>query len=477
MGRGRAGQGRMDDVELVEAPARGTDQSPARRARVVRVLRRWWPVPVAVVLAAVAWQAASGAQERAVAERLRETPGVIRTTVAPPLTTRQWGDPDSPGVLTSASLGGGLVVAAEEGADGAARTVVGVDAATGRERWRVAGGDEEDPRGREPVGAACGDAAGALVWCSFTSVRTFGEASFEPVATLVLVDVTTRATVPAPDLPRASSVVVLDDVAVTVSRAGDTAVADATDLATGASRWHVELPDPSGRRVGHAPDPAVVVAGHRVHVTGGAGTWALDAADGRLVAAATDLRLLRGEQLVAVDGGVVTRLLGPDGRGTARADGAPVPVEPDDGSAPGVLLLARVDAGAGGRLRAVAAASGEVLWERPAQVDALGRLVLLDGLLYGTDREGLWAVDATTGRAVWSTDAGSRAGPALMTDGVHLLRTEHDPERAGATVLAAYGLEDGERRWAEPLPQGVTDVGALAGVLLGSGPGRTVLVE
>ncbi|VTR75460.1 PQQ-binding-like beta-propeller repeat protein [Cellulomonas hominis] len=470
----------MDDVELVEAPARGADPGPARtarRARVLRVLRRWWPVPVAVVLAAVVWQAASGAQERAVAERLRETPGVIGTTVAPPLTTRDWGDPASTGVVTSAPLGGGLVVAAEEGPDGAARTVVGIDAATGRERWRVAAGGEENPRGREPVGATCGDAAGPLVWCSFTSVRTFGEASFEPVATLVLVDVTARAEVPAPDLPRASSVVVLDDVAVTVSRVGDAAVVDATDLTTGASRWHVELADPAGRLVGHAPDPSVVVAGHRVHVTGGTGTWALDAVDGRLVAAAQDLRLLRGEQLVAVDGGAVTRLLGPDGRGTARADGAPVPVEPDDGSAPGVLLLARVDAGAGGRLRAVAAASGEVLWERPAQVDGLGPLVLLDGLLYGTDREGLWAVDATTGRAVWSTAAGTRAGPALMTDGVHLLRTEHDPGRAGATVLAAYGLRDGDRRWAEPLPEGLTDVRAVGGVLLGFGTGRPVLVE
>jgi outer membrane protein assembly factor BamB len=461
----------MDDVELVEAEPPGGDPgaAAARRSRASRVLRRWWPLPLALVLAAIAWQAVSGGQERAAAQRLRETPGVIGTTVTPPLGTRAWGA--TTGVLTGMTPPlDGVVVAADEGADGAGRAVVGIDVATGREVWRVPV-REDDATGSEPAGATCGDADGALVWCSFTSVPTFGEASFEAVASLVLVDVTTRTVSETPSLPPASSAVVVGDVAVTASRAGESAVVDGTDLSTGARLWHVDLADPSGQLIGVAPSPAVAVEGDRVRVTGTTATWLLDAADGRAVATAKDLRVLRDGRLVAVEGGSVTRLLGRDGRGTADVDGAPVVVEPDDGTAPGLVFLTRLDGRTGGWLRAVDAGTGVVAWERPAQVDALGRLVLLDGALYGTGRDGLWAADAATGRTLWTTPTGTRAGPALMTDGVSLLRAEHDPQRAGEVVLAAYDLGDGRRRWAEPLPAGVTDVGALGGVLLGSGRG------
>jgi outer membrane protein assembly factor BamB len=469
----------MAEVQVDEAAGSGAaperDGTAARRSRVVRLVRRWWPVLAAVLLALVAWQSVVQGGERAAAERLRETPGVLASTVSPPLEVTPWGTPGTTGVLSAMTAPlDGLVVAADEGGDGDPRAVVGVDVTDGSERWRVAA-PTDDVTGSEPAGATCGDADGPLAWCSFTSVPTFGQATFEAAASLVLVEVATGTVRPTPSLPPASSVVVVGDVAVTVSRAGESAAVDATSLSTGETRWHVDLADPVGRLVGAAP-PRVAVQGDRVLVTGATASWVLDPADGRVVATGRDVRQLGGDELVAVDG-AVTRLLGTDGRGTATADGAPVLVEPDDGTAPGVVLLTRVDGRIDALLRAVDAADGDVLWERRTDVDIVAQVVLLDGVLYGAGRSGLWAVDAVTGEEVWSTSSGMRAGLTLMTDGVSLLRTERDSEHAGGIVLSAYDLRDGGRRWTEPLPEEITDVQGVNGVLFGFGLGQTYVVQ
>lgn len=473
------GSGRMDEVQVDEAAgggdAAGRDGTAARRSLVVRVVRRWWPLLVAVLLALVAWQSVVHGRERAAAERLRETPGVLASTVSPPLDVTPWGAPDTTGVLTAMTAPlDGFVVAADDGGRGRPRAMVGVDVTNGSERWRVAA-PTDDVTGSEPAGATCGDADGSLAWCSFTSVSAFGQATFEETASLVLVDVATGTVRPTPSLPPASSVVVVGDVAVTVSRLGESAAVDATSLSTGQTRWHVDLAEPAGRLVGAAP-LRVTVQGDRVLVSGAATSWLLDPADGRVVATGRDVRQLRGDELVAVDG-AVTRLLGTDGRGTATADGAPVVIEPDDGTAPGVMLLTRLDGSIDPLLRAVDAANGDVLWERRTDAGTFTQVVLLDGVLYGTGRSGLWAVDAVTGEEVWSTSTGMRAGFTLMTDGVSLLCTERDSEHAGGIVLSAYDLRDGGRRWSEPLPEEITGVQGVNGVLLGYGLGQTYVVQ
>lgn len=473
------GARRVDEVQVDEAAGGGApperDETAARRALAVRVVRRWWPLLAAVLLALVTWQAVVHGRERAAAERLRETPGVLASTVSPPLEVTPWGTPDTTGVLTAMTAPlDGVVVAADEGGGGQPRAVVGVDVTNGSERWRVAA-PADDVTGSEPAGATCGDANGSLAWCSFTSVSTFGRATSEAAASLVLVEVATGTVRPTPPLPPASSVVAVGDVAVTVSRPGESAAVDATSLSTGQMRWHVDLADPAGRLVGAAP-PRVTVQGDRVLVAGATTSWLLDPADGRVVATGRDVRQLRDDELVAVDG-AVTRLLGPDGRGTAAADGAPVLIEPDDGTAPGVMLLTRLDGSIDALLSAVDASNGDVLWERRTDVGTFTQVVLLDGVLYGTRRSGLWAVDAVTGEEVWSTSSGMRAGFTLMTDGVSLLRTERDSEHAGGIVLSAYDLRDGGRRWSEPLPEEITDVRGANGVLLGFGLGQTYVVQ
>jgi outer membrane protein assembly factor BamB len=470
----------MDEVQLDEAAWGGAvperDGTAARRSHVVRLVRRWWPLPAAVLLALVAWQSVVDGRERAAAELLRETPGVLASTVSPPLEVTPWGSPDTTGVMTAMTAPrDGLIVAADEGGDGDPRSVVGVDVTNGSERWRVAV-PTDDVTGSEPAGATCGDADGSLAWCSFTDVPTSGEVTSEAAASLVLVDVATGTVRPTPSLPPASSVVVAGDVAVTVSRVGESVAVAATSLSTGETRWRVDLADPAGRLVGAAP-PWVALQGDRVLVTGATASWLLHPADGRVVATGRDVRLLRGDELVAVEG-TVTRLLGTEGRGTATADGTPALVEPDDGTAPGVVLLTRLDGNTDALLRAVDAANGDVLWERRTDVAAVTQVVLLDGVLYGAGRSGLWAVDAVTGEEVWSTSSsGIPAGHRLSTDGVSLLRTERDSGRASGIVLSAYDLRDGGRRWTEPLPEEIADVQDVNGVLLGYGLGQTYVVQ
>ncbi|MCG7286548.1 hypothetical protein MHY85_11275 [Cellulomonas sp. ACRRI] len=64
----------------------------------------------------------------------------------------------------------------------------------------------------------------------------------------------------------------------------------------------------------------------------------------------------------------------------------------------------------------------------------------------------------------------------LMTDGVHLLRVERDPE-SGVPVLAAYRLTSGGRAWATPLPPGVDSVWTQGGILYGQGDGGVVVLR
>lgn len=150
-------------------------------------------------------------------------------------------------------------------------------------------------------------------------------------------------------------------------------------------------------------------------------------------------------------------------------------IVPDDGSAPDVLVLdgAGTD---GSVLRGVDAGSGRELWERASTRATRSVLVLLDGRLYGVTGSTVWAVDALSGEELWSTD-GAGTGPLpLMTDGWSLLRVEDDAA-TGDAALAAYDLDDGERAWVTPLPDGIEQVESQHGRLFGWGGAQAYVLD
>jgi len=465
------GAGRVD-VEIAEGPDRGglapEEPTRARRGRVLRVLRRWWPVPVVVVAALVGWHALGESRAEAAATRLRTVDGVLERTVAPPLEARPWPVPRAPFVLASAlrAQGGTLVlpVPAQDGA----WDLVAYDAAAGTETWRARVVDP--PGGDLTSDVSCvGDAdPAAVLACTATTGRVDETGLWSDAhARLLRVDPRTRSVQDVRDLPPGSAAVIADGAVVLVEQDGGTLVVTATDLGTGALRpWRVDLPDPLV--AGTGTQPWVDVVGGHVWVAGGRLTWSLDPATGELEGSGTSLVLTRGDRVVDIAGSSGSRVLGPAGS-VVETEGTPERVAPDDGSAPDLLLLRRRDgSGPEGVLRAVDATSGALAWERPLPVEVGSTLVLLDGVLYGAAGDTVWAVDVATGAPRWTTTGERGVGAPLLTDGRALLRTERDPASA-EPLLAAYDLAGGRRLWVAPLPARVEAVRGDDGVLRGSG--------
>ncbi|WP_431838179.1 PQQ-binding-like beta-propeller repeat protein [Cellulomonas sp. Y8] len=472
------GAGRMADVQLDDTGEPAPPDAPAapgraRRARAV--LRRWWPLPVAGVLAVVAWQAVADARTESTAERLRETPGVITTTVTPPL------DPTpmaSPGLAT-ALYGGvhtqhGFVAATVVGGPSDPVRVVGIDPADGEQVWSVDVAGPPDP-GLSSRGVACDsgtDDPARVLWCVLTDYR---DASGAPTATrLVEVDLGDHVVRSERELdPGASAVAVW--YALVVGTPGDESVhLVATDVRTGEQLWAADVPEPLAPGGGSG---WLSRAGGHVLVVAASATWAVDAGSGSVQAGGAGVAVVRGDRLVDLQGSSRTLLLGADGSGTGVADGQVQLLAPDDGSAPDVLVVEVSDGSLERRLRGVDAASGEVLWERPSDGMASTNRLLLDGVLYGSgDRGRLWAVDALSGEERWSTEGGVLDDYRLMTDGVHLLRVERDA-RSGDPVLAAYALASGRPAWTTPLPPGVDSVWTQGGILYGHGEDGTVVLR
>ena len=459
--------GRMDDVELVE-PAGDEPAVPgdgaavaARRSRVLRVVRRWWPVPVLAVAGLVAWQVSTASRDQERAERLRATTGVIGETITPPLETRAWGTPATALPLFSGSSVDGLVVGpvypTTDRAD-----LVGLDAADGAEVWRVT--LAERPGAAAGPDVTCGDPDGRTLWC-FLDEAGAGPGPAARRTRLVEVDLDAHAVVQERDLPEGASATVSGDLLAVATTTPEGVVVEGSDVAGGAPRWRTVLGQVDGGVVSLAPDD-----GHLL-VWGPSDAWALDPADGRVQAEGPGLAVQSG-RLLDWQGSTAVRLLGADGRGTARTEGAPLRVWPDDGSGGGLLLLLRYDGTPAGQVRAVDPETGAVAWERSLPRDGTGNLVLLDGLLYGAGGTTVWAVDALTGADVWSAE-GARADPAgngLLTDGRSLLRAEREAGASAGSedrVLAAYRLGDGRRLWTTPLPPDVGTLWSQQGRLFG----------
>lgn len=237
--------------------------------------------------------------------------------------------------------------------------------------------------------------------------------------------------------------------------------------------------------------PSVGVERGHVMVQGDLGSWALYAEDGRAEAS--------GRQFLAVSRtGYLsspsdpTELIDAAGRTVATLPGTPLSLLVDDGTLPGAEFVVSVEDGVP-TLSAFDVDAGGARWSTPFRQWRDGGTLLLDGALYGADREAVWAVDAATGRELWRTPADVvDEGNGVMTDGRYLLTLAAvgAPATDGATgsgeegrpdgvtrAVVAYALSTGEARWATPLPEGVQGVWAGRGDLLGYGGEQTVVLN
>lgn len=477
------GAGGMAEVLLEDAggphPGPGApERARARRARAL--LRRWWPLPVAGVLAVVAWQSVTDARTESAAERLRATPGVIDATVTAPLDAGATASPELvaalfSGTRTQQGYLAALVLGTGTGPDAGPASVLGLDPETGEEVWRVEVADPP-PVDLTSRGGDCRsgrDGPARILWCVITDSRDLaGTASATRLVEVHLGDHAVRS---ARDLaPGAEATPVGDATLVVGTPAAEAVHLVATDVSSGEQLWAADVPEPvayPGSSTGW-----LTHAGSHVLVDTGDATWAVDAGTGQVQAGGAGVGVTRGDRLVDVHGSSRTLLLGVDGSGTAEAAGEVHPAAPDDGSAPGVLVVEVDDGSLQRLLRGVDASSGAVLWERPADGMSRTNQVLLDGVLYGSSATTVWAVDAETGEERWSTEGAMLRDFRLMTDGVHLLRVERDPE-SGVPVLAAYRLASGRRAWAAPLPPGVDSVWTQGGILYGQGDDGVVVLR
>lgn len=468
----------MTEVDVEPGPPGRDDAdrpgTAARRAALLRVLRRWWPVAAVAVVAVVGWQVLDDARERSAAERHRQTPGVIGTTVGPDLAATPWGGGSGTILLRDgAQVADGRVLGLESGSSVHATLY---DSVSGTSLWRtrLVAADPEVGPVVDPAGGACtgdGDAEPETLWCAVPVLDLVSDDATVVTTTLVGLDAGSGAVVAEHTLDAGVSGGVVGELLVTAALTPAGAAVTATDALSGAGRWTATVPDVVAResleplRVDRVGDLVVVADAGR--------SWALDPADGHLVAEAQDLRPARSGGLAAVDGSSSTRLVGTSGEAGPTLGGTPMTIAPDDGSAPDVEVVFRADGSLRGQVRAVDARTGDVLWEAPGPVESFAPLVLLDGVLYGDDGSEVWARDARTGDEVWRT-ATARGTSTLVTDGVALLRTERAGSGgAGAPVLAAYALDDGSRRWAVPLPGGVREIWAQEGTTGGPLLGRT----
>lgn len=484
----------MQEVEL-DAPGDGGGPAArdagaeAARDRRRRTVLRWWPLAVAAAATVAAAQLVVDGRERARVVAARAVEGVVDHDLVPPLAVEPLtGTTDGPAARTGIPAGD-LRIDAERPVLGEPRAVVAVTA-DGRRAWRTEVEPAEraatEPSMQAPACSAV-DEPTTRVICLVQDAPTTPQddgawSAGPPTRTRMLtLDAATGALLAERELaPMASAVVdgdslllaqVDDEDALRVTREEAAAVTGPA----GPPRWSTVLVEGPLDGGGWSAPGIWVDRGHLV-VGSAVASWVLDPDDGTLITAGSEVWVGRtGALLVWSGDDAVVRLLASDGTGGARVPGTPVWLTVDDGSAAGLELVSRVVDG-GRRLSAVSAATGEVAWERAADDDTDGALILLGGVLYGADRTTVWAVDADDGHEIWRTprDPGADGTPRpdltgdwlrTLTDGRRLLlqQTEGD-----GPVLVAWSLASGERLWAEPLPPEVGPfLQVVHGALLG----------
>jgi len=454
----------LDSAAVVHGSAELADRGPARD-RVVRALRRRWPVAAGLVVLLLVGAVAAGVRARDRVARLAAQPGVL----APldPSLHEVWREPMR-GWGQLITVGGDILLFGPDEHQAAA--VVSFDGITGRQKWSA---PLPEMPGRGDVrcvalgGARPADAA--RVACRVLPVSSVGadEGPAGP-ATLVVLDASTgrRVAQHRLDSVNVSIVPFGSDLVLTEVGADGHATVQRADPITGQVRWTFRSAQPL--RSPSGPfwfDPSVQ---HGVIVANGPVTWAF-APDGKVLG---EWHLQGGDWSVTGGWGLNVTVL-PDGRfavgesggvgltdadygtvsTTAARDGFRIPgpvLSPsvDDGSAPGILFTVPT-----GHLGAIAFdfGTGKRMWE--SNWAHVGGALVLDGRLIAMTGGRLLAVDARSGRQLWSVEVPrGNYGEQLFTDGRVVVVPMYDPDRGA--VLTAFAAADGREQWMASLPAG-----------------------
>lgn len=470
-----------DDVVRASGADGEADGGAQTRDRVVRGLRRGWPLVAGLLVLLVAVGAAAAVRTRDRAARLAALPGVL----APldPSLRELWREPMR-GWGQLAAIGGDVVLFGRD--DQGAAAIVSLDGTTGEHRWEVplpevtATGDVWCAA----LDDAGGDRAAHLV-CRLvsTSVIDAQDGSYRPdgAARLVVLDSRTgqRVAERTMDSPDVSVEPLGRDLIITEVLADGRAEVTREGAVTGEVLWTFRSAEPL-RKPSGGPLWFFPVVQHGVIVANGPVTWAF-ALDGTVLG---EWHLQGGDWAVRGGWGLDVSVL-PDGRfavgesggvglsddqyGTVSTtdarDGYPIPgpvLKPvvDDGSAADILFC--TPTGSGG-LVAMDLATGARLW-RFASIP-WGSALVLDGRLIAVVDRALVAFGARSGQVLWRADVpmGNHAGQVL-TDGHAVLVPMFDP--AQGAVLTAFDPADGRARWTRRLPSGTNYLAAADGRLL-----------
>ena len=481
-------RGAMQHVELDESEVPVPSPEPPARRRAA-----WpWVVGTAVVVAAVlaGTQVVLDARERAAAERLDATPGVVRS-IGADVGVLWRPDPAATAVIVQRIDVDGAVLGLAVGDDGS-QAFVSLDQRTGRQRFSTPLLGPAPVRARSldrtaagtcvavPVDEGSPDQAACLVSDGFVQYGDEGVETRKPATTTRVVVLDTRdghvvADTPAPG---ATALAALRGLAV-VTVPGQDAQTEvvARDLLTGEIRWRFSPPRPGADRRVFAGEVrlfavdglvAVTVPGWTATVLSSSGEvlresrpgdadHLLDPVAGRLVLLST------------TGSGTLLSTLVERGRADVDVPGEVLPFTVDDGSVPDLVLTSSGD------VRGWDAATGEARWR--SDVVASVNALLLDGRVYVSTRAGVAALDGRTGDLLWRASAGSAVPGFVVTDGRQVVTTEQPAGGGNISGLAAFALDDGRTLWRVSFPDNLWSSAAVGHLLIGWGrDGRLVVL-
>ncbi len=480
----------MVPVELVEGdgpddgspadPARGPADAhnrPAGATTVARAAAAVWRRPalrvvtLCAVAAVVAGLVVDAAERRTRMAAVADVTGTVLPLTSSPRTVYQIEARDWEAAASGVAVGGVVVGSTSDG-DGLGRGVVGLDATTGAVLWRTGLGSAGAPgRGMIVGGPSCAPAAGLVACTSAVADPERGVGGIYWV-----LDPASGAVVRTESLGEHRWVEVVDGLLVVAEQVEGPPRAPAQgpwtvrwrvtgqDALSGAVAWTWTSPsvevaaEPFEIDETHDPsdyaswvarlDPAWPDQGDDLLLLVGQTTWVLHA-DGTLRATldrrdgwdtwtTTSGTLMRSSW---DEKGEHVELLAADGS-WRPLEGSRAWLSVDDGSAPGLVVLAGQEPG-DAPLTGVDVRTGEVRWrlEPAAGGDPwVEGALLFGGTVYVGHGNLLQAVDAATGEVRWSVDG---ATWPTTTDGAVLLA------HGGSEVatLVAYDLDDGHIVW------------------------------
>lgn len=423
---------------------------------------RWWPVAAALAVVLVVVALAGARRDRDWADRIAETPGMVRPIGSPPAVL--WQVPVAATADVLAAAGAVVVVSADDDA----WRVTSRDARTGTEGWSttLAATDRSGMQGGlvacPHAGADVGDVLVCLVMAPTAVVDTTvdgldGASSGARVVALASDDghVLGGWRVAGEVLASARA----DGDVVVASVGGDGHVeVSRHDAVTGDVSWTYRSRDPldapsalavpvvdltadlailgqmsttvvdltDGRELFYAPFLSFVLAGP---ATTGFGTWSV-ASDGALYDAS-------GERLFALPG------LPARTRVSDRSTDDPI-----------VLDLGRQVSGRD-------PGTGAQVWSATTDLDPE---IQVDHRMVLAHDDRFGVLDLRTGAMSWTRDTDTPLPWSPLSDGALVLAPA--TARDGSPELAGYGLDDGVRAWSVGLPDDVRSVEAQGGHLL-----------